>query len=236
MLYSEWYQRVQPGPKVPEVEMQNRLLRRELGSIDGNPCFQWRHWTEMFVPAIIVNKDGTIRRHFHCACGVDKIVHEPNCRSLVIPVAEWELRPLISRMDPEGYAREWIMAIWQPARASRTSWEDLFGGAVPYPSSGWYVPMSDSRKVVATREVPYRSTTEAFIRLVRGDRSTTSQQKEDVLLQQEEREKQSRLRELECRYADAFTVHEGRPGEKANWSAGGVGESPLLRKEEGEAA
>ncbi len=170
------------------------------------------------MPMILCDDEGKIVYDYVCGCGKNLSVHSATCTTFTLPKAQWEVRSLVPTLKDQ-----WVLCRWQAPEASRDDWESSFPGQ-PYPTSGYLIPVGDAEKCVCIPygQVPYRVTTNLCIESIRQHFKKTGKQynketkdrwaDDDVAIRE-----QYRLRCL-----DAFPVHEGFPGEKHEWSHGGM--------------
>lgn len=210
------------------IRRENDYLRQELGVSSGHPRYQWKWGGELDMPMILVDDAGKIIYDYFCRCGKNVSVHAAEC-NWTTPRPQWEMRSLVpNRQD------QWILCSWQAPEASRDDWEAAFAGQ-PYPSDGYLIPVGDAEKCVCVPpgQVPYRATTDLCIQSIREHFTKTGAQRSAETKEKWAANEEKELATLELRCKDAFPVHEGWPGDKNNWSAGGMPDvsSPNLKGE-----
>lgn len=211
-----------------QVKKQNELLRRELGtSPTGMGLYQWifSEDPKLTVPMVLMTRDNPPRiiRDNHCICGVNVEIHFPGCK-LTIPRPRWVRRRILLHNR-----NQWIFCKWVPP-PSRKDWEESFGGDLPWPSEGNYLPVGDARKVISIVEgqEPFLQTTEMMIREIKELRSLSPQERKVKWEREDEEREKEKLSQLMDKVGDAFTFNLSEPGKKTDFSFGGIGASPHL--------
>jgi hypothetical protein len=205
-----------------EVRRENKYLHQALGSEHNKPRYQWAFSDDLMMPMVLL-ENGKQIYDYHCACGVNVSVHSADCQ-FSVPRARWEMRNLAYNMKSV-----WVLVKWTPPEAEKEDWEAVFG-SMPYPEGGYYIPVSAKNHCVFIPggDMPYRETSEMFVAAVRKHAQKTPKQHIDDIRAAWDKTSESTKEEWRQKFKDAFPVHEGFPGKKENWSAGGVGESPVL--------
>lgn len=211
------------------IRRENDYLRQELGSEHGQQRYRWAWSADLLMPMILVDDDGKIIYDYICGCGKNLAVHAADCTTFTLPKAQWEVRSLVPRLKDQ-----WVLCRWQAPEASRDDWDSSFPGQ-PYPTSGYLIPVGDAEKCVCipAGQIPYRATTDLCIQSLRDHFSKTGAQRNAETKEKWAADEEKELATLELRCKDAFPVHEGWPGEKHEWSHGGMPEvdSPNLKGE-----
>lgn len=208
------------------IRRENEYLARELGNEHGKPRYQWAWSEDLQMPMVMLDEESKTILDYHCFCGVNVAVHSAACK-FTVPRKRWQMRKLAPNKHDQ-----WILCRWMPPEASRDDWESMFG-TTPYPTEGHLVPVGDPEKCIALApgQVPYRQSSELIVCHIKEHFTKTGAQRnkelEDHWIDREAKKKED-LR-LQC--IDAFPVHTGFPGDREEWSHGGMPDvpSPNLR-------
>lgn len=210
------------------VSYQNEILRQELGEFEGYQLYKWIYSEELLLPMVILDNDGEPERDFKCVCGLNVRVHQPGCY-ITIRVSRAELR----KIAPD-ISHQWILCCWVPPEASEHDWECTFQGQFPYPSNGYYLPVSHNGVTLTLKggAAPVMEVTRECIKYIKAHRERTSKQWEQDFLEDSAKAEARTDQIRNDRIRDRISVtHLGKPGEKSDWlPQGGIGESPTLKK------
>lgn len=203
------------------VIRENEYLRKQLGSEHGHQRYQWAWSGDLNVPMAMMDDEGKPIYDYICPCGKNQRVHSAEC-TLTVPRQRWETRSLVPTLG-----NQWVLCSWQPPEASRDEWAANFPGQ-PYPSGGYLIPIGDPQKCICipSGQVPYRPTTDLCIAAIREHFTKTGAQRSAETKDRWAENEKKELATLESRCKDAFPVHTGWPGEKHEWSHGGLPEAP----------
>jgi hypothetical protein len=208
------------------VRRENELLARELGYEFGNQRYCWAWSEDLVMPMIMLTEENRIEYDYHCACGINVSAHNAACE-FSVPRAKWEMRKLAPRLQDQ-----WVMCRWMKPECAQADWEHMFG-SVPYPAGGYRVPIGDTGKTIALKpgQTPYRQTTELIIRHIKEHFTKTGKQRNEETRDNWKANEIKQEEEYRLRCIDAFPVHTGFPGDKEEWSQGGMPDvpSPNLR-------
>lgn len=208
-----------------EVRKQNRYLREALGSEENHARYQWAWSGDLVMPMVLMDDESHVIYDYHCACGVNVSVHSAEC-TFSVPRARWEIRNLAF-----GIEQSWVFVRWQWPECQKDVWEAHYG-SLPYPEGGYFIPVSDGVKCIWVKDIPYRQTSELMVAAVREHQKKTAKQHAQAIRDRWDAGSVARRERLIEQFKEAFPVHEGFPGKKENWSQGGIGESPVLAKDE----
>ena len=206
----------------PEIRKENRYLRQALGSEEGHARYQWAWAADLMMPMVIMDDQNRVIYDYYCACGRNVSIHEASCK-FTAPAPKWAMRNLAF-----GLLNKWVFVKWSPPEADREDWHACYG-SLPYPEGGYYVPVSAKQHCIAVDEYPFRQSSERIVQEIRKHSRKTAKQHCQDIVDKWNRLDAERKRNLKMRFIDLFPVHEGFPGKKENWSAGGTGESPVLK-------
>lgn len=205
------------------VKSENRRLKEILGYREGYPWYQWAWSEDLWMPTIKVDELGQPIYDYHCACGVNVSVHSATC-SFTAPKPAWEMIKLVNNMKDK-----WVLCVWVRPEFSPSEWEHFFGGS-PYPENGYYFPVGTATQCIATIGIPERATTDECARHIKEHFSVSAKERSRKTKENWKQKDIARRRVYEIMVRDAFPVHEGFPGAKENWSAGGIGPSPVEKQ------
>lgn len=219
---------IQPNPEewqAKRVLKLNRRLETELGSESGLGRYRWI-WSEddlLTSPMVLVDDDKNVRLDYVCGCGRNVWVHMPGCKTLTVPLPRCAVR----KVAPD-LINQWVLCRWvEPPPPHLWIFDE------PYPRHGQYTPYSDGTKTIALamNTPPTLELTVQIIALQKERDTWTEQQVRDRQMAALARGEARRKENLYHRVRDLVPVHEGFPGKKENWSAGGIGNSPRLNLE-----
>lgn len=117
-----------------QVRQCNELLARELGP---NPLHGWKHSGELHYFALARDDEGKPKATLYCGCGVDKMIHEPHCKTLSVA----RYTPERMEMYPQ-FPNRWIFCRLFPP-PSREEWSSIYGTEVNYPPNGLWMGLSN---------------------------------------------------------------------------------------------
>ncbi len=209
------------------IRKENKYLREALGSEEGHPRYQWAFSNDLMMPMIVLDEQSHIIYDYHCACGVNITVHTDERCNWTVRRARWEMRNLAF-----GMKDVWVMTKWKAPEVEQAVWEEHYG-SVPYPQGGYFVPVSAKQHClyIPGGSEPFRETSEMVVQAIRKHfKKTAKEHARDIADNWDKLDAQKQIEWLD-RIKNVALVHEGFPGKKENWSAGGIGESPALAKE-----
>lgn len=91
------------------VRRENDYLASTFGYRDAHPRFQWRWGEDLTAIAPVLDDAGKQVYDYHCACGINVMVHtDPRC-NWSTPAPRAEKICIVPR-----YAQQWVMATWAP--------------------------------------------------------------------------------------------------------------------------
>ncbi len=205
------------------VKSENKWLRRSLGVVCEHPRYQWAWSEDLLMPMVVLADFGAVEMDYHCVCGVNVSIHNSSC-NFTAPRPKWEMRKLTMAMK-----NKWVMTCWKRPEATQADWERLFGGT-PYPAGGYYSPVGTATQCLAVHSVPFRQTSEAIAKAIKEHFSKTSKQRNQDTRDNWDRMDAEKIALYKDMLTNAFPVHSGKPGQKEDWSAGGIGPSPVVKK------
>jgi hypothetical protein len=107
--------------------------------------------------------DGNPVYDYHCACGINRTVHTPDCQSFVIPkirMTKVKSAPLLESC--------WVLCRWIPP-PPESDWMEIYHSLENYPRQGRYIPVSTGGRVMTLPEAnpPLPEASECVIRMFR---------------------------------------------------------------------
>lgn len=206
-----------------EVRRENKYLWQALGSDQGRPRYQWAFSDDLNMPLPVMKEGGEVEYDFHCACGVNTSVHSANC-NWSTPRMKWTLTNIAF-----GLNGVWVFVKWKAPEETREDWERIYG-SYPYPEGGYYTPVGDLVRCIHIPggDMPLHSTSEYVVQATREHLKKSAKEHTKAISDRWDRMDKEKRLEREYMFKNAAVPHEGFAGKKENWSAGGIGDSPVL--------
>ncbi len=127
------------------IEKANAILR-ELDAIypsDGvHPAFQLMFADDLISIIPKFTDDGNPVMEYRCWCGIDRMVHEPDCEGVTVAKVKMQKVPSFGLEGefssyPKG---TWVLCRWN-APPDKLDWVDMMGTDEDYPANGRYLPV-----------------------------------------------------------------------------------------------
>lgn len=147
-----------------------RRLNHLLRDLDTPFEHRWLHTEspELLHPQIEIDPDtGKDVHEYACVCGVDVLIHRPDCR-FTVARKKVKLLPLLS-MD--GISNRWVLC--RRHYTPRSVWAAQYGTHVQYPENGKWHPISIGTGIIALPEgaFPTEDDTRRAMELIRQSES-----------------------------------------------------------------
>jgi hypothetical protein len=197
-----------------DVARLNELLRSEL----GEPRYGWVWSEDLLYVMQKLNDEGTPQYDFVCACGQNRSVHEPWCKSLVIPRPIYEHKKLFTQLN-----QQWVLCRQIQNPFSEYAWRQAFGSRMPFEKTTW-APCDPV--YLEQGEWPNADITYEVIRCLRRDKEKTPKQVVDEAREAQAKVEQANRDRIRDQVKDQQTAFLGVPGEKGHWSVGGLKDTP----------
>jgi hypothetical protein len=202
------------------VRKQNQELKEKLGEVEGLALYKWVHSdsNEMYVPQLVweikTGDEPEPVKVYYCACGVDKLVHEPWCKSLIIAKNKAELKSTAPHLK-----NQWVFCKWV-APPPEHEWYQSLGDQFPYPRNGFYIPCAAKGNELALRrgEYPRPETTKEIIRHFVNLRDRGAKEEDANTRLHRLASDAKRKQRYYDMFLDAAPVGDDKPGTKHNVS------------------
>lgn len=152
-----------------QVRQLNERLRTELGEADFPHA--WRFAPSLMHPGIEIDVDGNDINEHLCSCGVDVVIHKPECESLTIARKKVKMTRLL---PGDKWERRWVLCrLHYPSQAD---WVRSYGTHVNYPQNGVWHPLTVNAGTIKTRpgQLPTLEDTDLVISIVREARKDSA--------------------------------------------------------------
>lgn len=200
---------------------------------DGqHPRYQYFWSEDLWTATPLLDADGKPRLEYICNCGVDKAIHDPDCKGITVAAVKF----IRMKVDPT-LVNVFVLCTWLPP-PSEESWAEMYGSFRYYPSEGRYVPITINNHRHTLPYPPHEETARVVVRMIRDHEENKEARQAAAATKMELREAQktrdytpppgSKFQQNRERLKDRMTLNGHRPGKKGAVSYPADPTKPLI--------